>query len=165
MGQKEFYSGYNNGHVIYDCNKRIVGEINKLSPASVLEFGCGTGKNLNLIEAGVRVGIDLSKVAIEEGKIHYRGLELYVGDEEYLSIFRDKEFHVSFTVSVLNHIKDIGEIVSELRRVSTTLFCMESQDVWHEYCYSHDYRSYGFHDIGYRWRSPFTGAVYRLWVM
>lgn len=163
MTSKEFYTNYNNGHVIYECNKRIIGLINGMNPYSVLEYGCGTGKNLNLIRAERRVGIDLSRPAIVDGIKSYEGIDFIYSDEAILSSFRNKQFDVSFTVSVLDHIEDIDFILEQLKVVSGVIYALESKDKWQEYCYAHDYLDMGFKDMNYGWKSPATGADYRLY--
>jgi len=160
---KQFYSNYNNGHVIYDGNKKIVEKVSGCKPLNVFEFGCGTGKNLNLVKAVNRWGIDLSKVAVEDGLKTYDGLDLWVGDESMLYFLREKIFDVSFTVSVLDHIPEIFEIVEQLKRISIKVFILESTDRWHLHCYPHDYGSLGFKETGYTWKSPSVNALYRMY--
>ena len=157
LSYKEFYSTYNNGHVIYEGNKKLIKEINSSNPKSVLEFGCGTGKNLNLIEAEHRFGLDISEPAILDGRKHYVGFEMAIGDED---ILLDAPYDVSFTVSVLNHIPKIDKIVDKLLSISDKVFCLESQEMWHKYCYIHDYSKW--FKSGWHWQSPF-GMWYTLW--
>jgi len=158
---KEFYQSYNNGHIIYGCCKELMRVIG--SVARVLEFGCGTGKNLNIVVADYRCGVDISAVALEDGRRYYEGIHYVLGSEEYLGMLADSDFDVSFTLSVLNHIEVVGGIVEQLKRVSGRVYLMESQDKWHEFCWVHDYIGMGFVETGYEWRSPMSGALYKLY--
>ena len=82
---------------------------------SVLEFGCSVGRNLETLRRRLSpplelVGLDINRSAVEDGKARY-GLDLRVGDETAL---RDSppsaRFDCSFTVSVLDHVADVGRV-------------------------------------------------------
>lgn len=163
---KKFYSTYNNGHIIYEGNKKIIGIINNTNPKTVFEFGCGTGKNLNMVNAEYRCGVDLSKPAIDEGFRFYPGIHLILEDERILPMLGDKFFDVSFTVSVLDHIVSptCEQIVEQLKRISKKVFVVESNDYWQPLCFSHGYESMGFKITDYEWASPVTKAVYKMYV-
>jgi SAM-dependent methyltransferase len=58
------------------------------APASVLEFGCGSGRNLDVLRRLLParlVGVDINAVAIDWGRRNF-GLDLHVGDEGWLLI-------------------------------------------------------------------------------
>jgi ubiquinone/menaquinone biosynthesis C-methylase UbiE len=165
---KQFYSTFNNGHVLYDCNRELILRINSQgNPLSkrVLDFGCGTGKMLNMIDASERIGIDISSVAINDGLKIYSGIEMIIGDESTLFNYSDQYFDFVYTVSVLDHIPspEVYGIISNLKRISKELYLMESKDYWQKYCFAHDYENIGFIVDGYEWRSPFTNALYKLY--
>lgn len=162
---KEFYKDYNNGHEIYSLNKHIINLINQEMPKSVFEFGCGTGKNLSLIQAGERVGVDLSSNAIMDGWRKYKDISLTISDEGILKSFKDNQFDISFTISVLDHIPspEAEGIVSELKRISSKVYIVESNDVWHSFCFPHDYEDMGLTKLDYSWISPKTGGEYNIW--
>ena len=91
--------------------------VRDLEPASVLEFGCNQGRNLARI-GQVRpqarlVGIDLNPQAIKTGR-EMTGLDLRVGDEQALWEFNQGRFDLVFTVSVLDHIPQIGPVIEAL---------------------------------------------------
>ncbi len=162
---KRFYTNYNNGHIIYEGNKEVIKRINRLKPAKVFEFGCGTGKNLNIVNAEYRMGIDLSIPAISEGKKFYPDIHLLLEDEKFLPIIGDKFFDISFTVSVFDHISSphYEIIVEELKRISKNVFVVESNDIWQPLCFPHDYNAIGFKTLDYEWVSPATKAVYKMY--
>ncbi len=164
---KKFYESYNNGHIIYQGNKEVIKVINREKPRTVFEFGCGTGKNLNIVTAEYRCGIDISVPAIEEGKKFYPGIHLILEDETFLPTIRDKYFDVAFTVSVLDHILSpvCEQIVSELKRISKKLYVVESNDLWQPLCFPHDYQKMGFTKLDYEWISPSTKAKYFMYAI
>jgi len=162
---KKFYETYNNGHIIYQGNKEVIKIINREKPRNVFEFGCGTGKNLNIVEAEYRCGIDISIPAIQEGKKFYPGIHLILEDETFLPAIGDKFFDVSFTVSVLDHILSpvCENIVQQLKRISRKVYVVESNDIWQSLCFPHSYESMGFEKLEYEWVSPNTKAVYNMY--
>ena len=146
---------------MYEGNMEVVNRINKSNPVSVFEFGCGTGKNLHNIDAAQKVGVDLSRVAIDDGLKTYPDLVLRWSDESILPSFRNNHYDVSFTISVLDHIEHPGWIIDQLKRISQKVYLFESNDTWHEFCYPHDYD--GFTATGYEWDSPLIEAKYKLY--
>ncbi len=100
-----------------------------LQPKSVLEFGCNVGRNLAAIARALPdlrlTGIDINAEAVRLGCEH-TGLDLRVGDEKTLAEFREGEFDLVFTVSVLDHIPDIADVCRLLIRCAARhLFCLE----------------------------------------
>jgi SAM-dependent methyltransferase len=76
------------------------------APSSVLEFGCGSGRNLavlrDLTQARL-IGVDLNPIAVGWGRENF-GLDLRVGDETWLPAQGTGAFDVVYTVSVIDHI-------------------------------------------------------------
>lgn len=109
---------------------RLLAELARdLEPDSVLEFGCNVGRNLDAIAAarpGCRmVGLDINPEAIHIGREN-SDLDLRLGDERSLDEFREGEFDLVFTLSVLDHIPDISNVCRALARVAARcLFCLE----------------------------------------
>lgn len=99
----------------------VASTIASMKPASVLEFGCNAGRNLQLLRdllpEACLVGTDLNADAVNDGKAMF-GLDLRVGDDNTLHQFRDGEFDVVFTVSVLDHIPSIQQVSRELTRIA-----------------------------------------------
>ena len=85
----------------------LAGVIASARPASVLEFGCNAGRNLDLLRgllpAARLKGLDLNANMIERGRARY-GLDLRVGNEAALAALPDASQDVVFTVSVVDHI-------------------------------------------------------------
>jgi ubiquinone/menaquinone biosynthesis C-methylase UbiE len=143
----------------------MINIVNALKPFSVLDFGCGTGKVLNMINAEWRVGIDLSKPAIKEGIRIYEDIEFFLGDESLLRKFGENCFDISYTISVLNHLPlpECQQIVKELKRISKRIYAIESLDIWSKMCFPHDYQAMDFIGCDYKWKSPATKALYKLY--
>jgi SAM-dependent methyltransferase len=104
--------------------KILAGLLSELSPslpdgASVLDVGCGTGANRQVLARDGRytVGIDYSAVPLELERDHDLEHSARVqGDAERLP-FRDEAFDLVVSLDVLEHLKDDRLGARELRRV------------------------------------------------
>lgn len=99
----------------------------KLSFAKkILEFGCGSGRNLNqlndffekqTVEENFYLlrGIDINQHLIEYGKTNFsKNLELIIGDENSIKKEKNNFYDLIFTVSVLDHLPDPSLTIQEL---------------------------------------------------
>ena len=80
--------------------------IASFGPSSVLEFGCGSGRNLAVLRdltPARLIGVDLNPTAIAWGRENF-GLDLRVGDEAWLPVQGADAFDIVYTVSVIDHI-------------------------------------------------------------
>ncbi len=105
-------------------SKFITDKIKQLDFSSLLEIGCGYGKQLKNISAkkGIRLfGCDFSRPQLLKAKAYCEGIHLNLveGDVEYLP-FQSESFDVSFSSAVIlhNHPDKAKRIISELIRVS-----------------------------------------------
>lgn len=98
---------------------------------NILELGCSWGGNLKYfmdMMPGVKtVGVDVNRIVTGLSKEYpnYKGI---VGDEKKLRQFKDKEFDLVFTASVLDHIpsgKVVDDIISEFLRISKHVLLLE----------------------------------------
>ena len=125
---KHFWEGYG-VRPFYKDNKPwaryLVDIVSDLKPKSVFEFGCNIGRNLLAIKEALPEielnGIDINKDAIEEGRKH-TGLNLVVGDEQTLGYYPDRSFDFVFTISVLDHMRNIEGVLDSLIRISRKNF-------------------------------------------
>ncbi len=123
------------------------------SMESVLEFGCNVGRNLHCLRrdiSGLRLlGIDINEEAIDAGRDCYN-LPLIVGSEEKLLEMDDGAYDVVFTVSVLDHIPRVEEVLKELLRVTSKYFiALEPYSGANE-----DAKRYAIADYSYFWDYP-----------
>lgn len=161
MTSKAYYRNYLADNNISELSIFISELIELENPQSVFEFGCGTGKNLKLLDPIVTCGLDISPQNITVA--HYKNERNFViiGDESHLGHLDG--FDVAFTCSVLDHIEYITEIIKELKRIGKTVFLAEADR--HDpdtYYWSHDYESFGFEKLDYGWVGE-DGATYNIW--
>ena len=87
----------------------------------VFEFGCGIGRNLHMLKQeipGIAVhGADINHEAIAAGSDHF-DVPLSVAHEATLIRIPDDHYSCAFTCSVLSHLLDPKEHISELCRIS-----------------------------------------------
>ena len=87
-----------------------------------LEVGCGGGLlTEEIAKMGfVTTGIDPAETSIRTARTHARASGLSIkydkGEGEHLP-YPDNEFDVVFCCDVLEHVKDVGKVVSEISRV------------------------------------------------
>ena len=167
MEPKSFYITYQANNNIYEIDEILIKEVLKCEPLEVLDFGTGTGKNLKLLEEIatypiVRCGIDLSFLNIVHARAKNEIPFLIIGDEYFLC--RLREFDTVMTCSVLCHIKDIDNIITELKRIAKkSIIIAETNDIVGEFYYPHDYESYGFVDLKKDWYSEGNNATYKFY--
>jgi trans-aconitate methyltransferase len=177
MDAKEYFSKhFLADDKVRDLNHILVDEILKYKPESVFEFGCGQGKNLDLLKhkkqwcpAYVH-GYDISHAALTEaikkGRLYTRW-----GSEDQLQFIPSKNYDVSFTCSVLDHIEHeitVDHIIADLKRISkNAVILLETQsNIPENYYYIHDYESYGFtkiRDCISRPEDDGDGLLYSIW--
>lgn len=171
---KDYYRNYVTSNSTFGVHDILVKTILDFKPNSVFEFGCGSGKNLKLVQKTskkqVKIeGIDISPKNIENTLKLNNILDCYVGDENTLACYKEKCFDVTFTCSVLDHIKDVDKIISNLIKMSKKgTVLLETNSVVGDYYYPHNYESYGFTKLDYKYHSTEAvdadGAVYEIWV-
>jgi ubiquinone/menaquinone biosynthesis C-methylase UbiE len=167
---KTYFSSYLADDVIRPLNHQLVDRILKYKPKSVFEFGCGQGKNLDLIKQKTKwtiqvSGIDLSQIAVEQARNKDRGHYVKMGDENTLRYIQTEDCDVSFTCSVLDHIEQdvvVRDIVENLKRISkkAVILLETERHTPSTYYYYHCYPDYGFKKIrGWEYySSPMEGG-------
>lgn len=167
MTPKEFYRTYQADDSLSEMSEKLCTLINQEGAVHAFEFGMGTGKHLRrLKQKGVEAfGMDISVMNCIQAQMSLlEGVAL--GDEKYLRHLVN--FDVVFTVSVLDHIEYVDEIVAELKRIcNISVFLAETNDIPGKYYYPHDYLALGFHRVPED-GVPFNytgkdGATYNIW--
>lgn len=162
MNPKEFYRNYRADNKRAELNEALTEIIKAEAPGSVFEFGCGSGKNLIALDCVV-CGLDISLVNVLTAHLNNNLPFVVVGDETHLGHFRN--FDVSFTCSVLDHILDIDKIIDDLKAMTNyAVVLAETNDVVGPYYFRHDYESYGFRKLeGFKWIGE-DEATYYIWI-
>lgn len=148
MTVKQFYSTYLADDSISDLSKEVINEILKYEPVHAFEYGCGTGKHLRFLqEVGVEAGgIDISTVNIAKAIFGHGLKNVLQGDETHLRHIAN--YDCVFTVSVLDHIEDVEEIIGELKRIANkSVILAETNSLNGNYYYKHNYEKFGFEKV------------------
>lgn len=166
MHPKSFYYNYQANDEIAPLDKMMNDFVLSQKPQSLLDFGCGVGKNLRYIKERLSepiqlCGMDMSFLNIIHARAKNNTDMLILGDEYHLC--RLAQFDVITTTSVLCHIQDITEIMTEFKRIAKKIIICETQDVVGEFYYSHDYIARGFDYTGLQMVSG-NNALYNIYI-
>lgn len=173
VGTKAWEDYWSNHHSdlspYHPHRKYLIDTILKYNPKSVLEIGCDTGQNLQLIaydHPEIKcVGIDINAKSIADGNLlykmaGYKNIELLQGKAGDLSRFNDNSFDVVFTDAVLMYIgkdKITSIILDMLAKTKLVLIMCE----WIRYTppyYPHKFKAFADYGNYYRggWRYDYT---------
>lgn len=110
-------------------SKWLASTFSQHKPSSILELGCGSGRNLHFIDqqcSGVRLtGVEINPAAVESGQRNLRQAQnevaLLEGSLYELGSFSDGQFDLVFTSGVLMHIPHdrVGAVVREMQRIAS----------------------------------------------
>jgi SAM-dependent methyltransferase len=112
----------------------IAETVASFAPASVLEFGCGSGRNLDVLRgmhSARLVGVDINAVAVEWGRRNF-GLDLHVGDEGWLAAQKHDSFDIVYTVSVIDHIPMPASAIAAMAAAAAELILV--YEIMHSVC-------------------------------
>ena len=100
-------------HGLHEWNREALRIINEIRPGSILELGCGFGRNLKILmeeyQPGNLAGVDISNKMLKKAR-HFLGtseIGLYRSDVRELP-FGDNSFELVFVSAVLMHIPQAG---------------------------------------------------------
>lgn len=125
----EAYDRWAGGYDAYDNNMvrmaaRAVDDLAaEVRGKAVLEFGCGTGRNLEALKAagaGRLAGLDLSSGMLEQARARDPAFELHRQDMAAAAPFADGGFDLVLFCLTLEHVADIATPLKEARRVVKT---------------------------------------------
>ena len=161
---KEYYRNYQADDDWSELSSRMVEEVYKHDPIHVLEFGSGSGKHLG--EMGVNgissCGLDISITNLLNSHFKNNNQFLILGDESHLRHLCN--FDICITVSVLDHIEDVTDIVDEFKRICNKAVIL-AEATRHDpetYYWNHDYKAMGFTKLDYSYTGE-DGATYYIW--
>jgi 2-polyprenyl-3-methyl-5-hydroxy-6-metoxy-1,4-benzoquinol methylase len=165
MHPKSFYHNYQAANQLFEIDDMLIKKVLSVNPTSVFDFGTGTGKNIaKLLDINQSIsvaGMDMSFLNIIHARAKNELPFLMIGDEYHLCRLRN--FDVVMTCSVLCHIENIQEIVSQFKQIAKShIIIAETNDVVGEFYYPHDYEAMGFVPTGAEWLST-TGALYKIY--
>src|SRR6478736_2327863 len=169
---KAFYETYLADNGLSELNHKLAHEVLKEAPNHVFEYGCGTGKNLRLIQKlspqyakSVSVsGLDVSLLNVLHATVKNGLQHVSLGDEHYLRHYCN--YDAVITCSVLDHIEKVDGIIQELQRIANKcVIIAECTD--HDpdnYYYKHSFESFGFKVVeGTEYFSPSDNHSYRIY--
>ncbi len=164
MTTKEFYRSYTADDTFSELSAEVLREVLKYDPVHVLEFGCGSGKNLSPLNAvGIcTTGIDISPLNCLKATFKYNLPCIMCGDETYLRNLCN--YDVVMTISVLDHIEDAESVINQLKRIANkSVILAETSDFHVNHYFRHDYKKFGFMKGTFSWVGE-DGATYYVWV-
>jgi len=134
---------------IFSQQNWLYQKISEIDPNSILEVGCGFGRNIKFLSGkGIPVrkitGVDISSTMLENCRRYFKNaqLKLILADIVELPL-RDKSISLTFSHGVLMHIppEKLMESVKEIFRVTKDYFlCVEQNYNGNEYTFVHDYQ-------------------------
>lgn len=126
----------------------LLSKIKKLRPRSILEVGCGFGRNIKFLQDNninaKLTGIDISHKMIKLAKkfVKSSNVTFKIAEATHLP-FRDREFELVFTHGVFMHIPptDIEGAIREIVRVAKKYIILIEQNYGgNEYTFIHSYK-------------------------
>lgn len=117
-------------------------------PKKVLEYGCGYGRNLKILEKKIEdaeiYGVDISSTVLEKANEYILGKAKLKKITDNTIPFPDDFFDVSFTSGVLNvnPPKNFKKICEELIRVTKVKIFHREQQIDYQIKWKHDYESF-----------------------
>ena len=113
------YDAYDNPMVLMAA-RAVAGMAALAQGEAVLEFGCGTGRNLEALKAAGAarlVGLDLSDGMLEQARARDASFELHRRDMAAAAPFPDASFDLVLFCLTLEHVVDIAAPLRDARRL------------------------------------------------
>ena len=164
---KQFWDGWSDGYSRQKPQRRIdeshywlLKKMEELKPETVLEMGCGFGRNLTFLMENLSyqpklVGFDISESMIRKAK-EVLDDRVFLGCGDINSLpFRDRSYDLVFTHAALMHVPEghINTAIRELQRVAKKYLVINEETYWskghirgctfkpNEYTFIYDYEN------------------------
>lgn len=126
----------------------LLKKLRKDKPKSILEIGCGFGRNIKFLidngfEANNITGSDISKKMINLAKKYVNNKNVkFVHADVYKLPFKTNQFDLLISHGVFMHVKKskIKQSIDEAVRVAHKIIIIEQNYGGNEYTFVHDYR-------------------------
>lgn len=141
---KQFWDGWSDGYSRQKPQRRIdeshhwlLKKMEELKPNTVLEMGCGFGRNLKFLMENLSyqpklVGFDISESMIRKAKGGVND-KVLLGCGDITSLpFRDRSCDLVYTRATLMHVPEehISKAIRELRRVAKRYLVLIEETYW-----------------------------------
>jgi SAM-dependent methyltransferase len=141
---KRFWDGWSDNYSRQKPQQKIdkahywlLKKLEEIKPKTVLEIGCGFGRNLRFLSDHLSyparfVGFDISESMVRKARTRLDDKVLLgCGDINFLP-FRDKSYDLVFTHATLMHVPEqsIRKAISELRRVTKDHLVIVEETYW-----------------------------------
>lgn len=132
----------------------LLKKIKESNPKSILEIGCGFGRNIVfLLDQGIAPqkisGVDISKKMIKHAATYIKNKKVELLSANVLDLpFSDRAFDTTFAHGLFMHVqpKDVQQAIKETMRVTkNTIICVEQNylidgDKSSDYTFLHNYK-------------------------
>ena len=171
---RNFWNDWSDIYFHQPCRKEVnqshfwlLEVINKLKPESILEVGCGFGKNMDFLNKNLSrptklFGLDISESMVKKAKDFVPDNASFACGDILSLPFPDNNFDLVFTHGTLMHIsaENLSKAILELRRIANKDIIIIEEVLWdnieqnklitqlNEYTFIHDYKKM-FHDLGF----------------
>jgi 2-polyprenyl-3-methyl-5-hydroxy-6-metoxy-1,4-benzoquinol methylase len=128
---------------------KLLRAVMEFQPASVLDFGCGSGKHCDWLRNNevVTHGVDISPVNVSVAMYKHDLPFISLGNQDHLRFMTN--YDCVITCSVLDHIESVELIIEDFKRIANKAIIL-AEPLHHDpdnFYYAHDYESMGFHKV------------------
>lgn len=163
---KRFWNGWSDDYARHKVQQKIdasqywlLQQVEALRPSSVIEIGCGFGRNLKYLAEHLSYPVTLAGLDISQSMAHKAKSNLkdrsFIGCGDVRALpFSDASWDLVFTHAALMHVpeSDIGGALAELRRIAKKDLLIIEETYWsigrdrglafrpNDYTFIYDYR-------------------------
>ena len=171
---RHFWNDWSDTYFHQPCRKEVdqshfwlLEVVKKIKPESILEVGCGFGKNMDFLNKNLShptklFGLDISESMVKKAKVFVPDNASFACGDILNLPFPDNSFDLVFTHGTLMHISsdNLSTAILELRRIAKKGIIIIEEVLWNsieqqknitqlnEYTFIHDYEKI-FQDLGF----------------